>query len=383
MRQSGKIVGLSALIVLLVGGVASAQGGIGGRPAKSDPDNPRTQSIFIYTLEKGQSRTDKVLISNSTDQEQTIELLAVDGTVTNTGAYTCKQNSEEKIGLGSGIELREDSVVLGAGEDKEVDFTVTMPQDADVGEHNACLVFQSPQEAGEAEGSVRVRTRQAIRVVATVPGDLKREIQIENFAITQGDDSNDFAISIKNTGNVSTDVESKVYLKNLFGAIVYKDGGQYPVLANQKLDMMFSQSDRPLLGGWYKAGASASYDKRAGVFGLADDGQIATESTDESMIFLPPTSLGGVIIAMVGLVVLAAVAVPLIARYRKKDDISKWSQYTVQSGDSIQSVADAHQIDWKKLANRNDIKAPYNLKPGGTILVPSSSASSEPRTDQH
>jgi len=54
--------------------------------ANPDPDNPRTQSIFIYTLQPGQSKSDQLYLSNGGNTDETVELYAVDGTVSNTGA---------------------------------------------------------------------------------------------------------------------------------------------------------------------------------------------------------------------------------------------------------------------------------------------------------
>ena len=42
--------------------------GIGSRPANPDPNNPRTQSIFIYQLNRGASKSDQLtmtLLTNS------------------------------------------------------------------------------------------------------------------------------------------------------------------------------------------------------------------------------------------------------------------------------------------------------------------------------
>src|SRR5574344_1228113 len=91
------------LATLLVGSVFSQTvfGAVGGRPANPDPDNPRTRSIFIYTLKAGESKSDQIYLSNNGDTAETVELFAVDGTVSNTGAYTCKQNVEPREDVGA------------------------------------------------------------------------------------------------------------------------------------------------------------------------------------------------------------------------------------------------------------------------------------------
>lgn len=152
IRLIGGAVAVGMLVSLgLVSAAAAQSGGIGGRPANPDPKNPRTQSIFIYTLKRGATKTDQVRISNNSSKTQTIELGVVDAIVTNTGSFSCRQNSEEKTDIASTIQLAETEVTLEPKQNREIDFTVTMPETADVGEHNACLVFQSKQDDVEAK----------------------------------------------------------------------------------------------------------------------------------------------------------------------------------------------------------------------------------------
>ena len=82
--------------------------GIGSRPANPDPNNPRTQSIFIYQLNRGARKSDQLTITNGLAEQANIEVYAVDGTVTATGDMTCKQQvwqlgktSEKRGGFGA------------------------------------------------------------------------------------------------------------------------------------------------------------------------------------------------------------------------------------------------------------------------------------------
>ncbi len=47
-----------------------------------------------------------------------------------------------------------------------------------------------------------------------------------------------------------------------------------------------------------------------------------------------------------------------------------YSTYTVQSGDTLFSVAQANNTSWEILAELNNLKAPYTLKLGSTLKVP-------------
>ncbi len=383
-RQFSFAIALIFLGVIAFGPNASAAttGGIGGRPANPDSSNPRTQSIFILNANKGETKSDVILVSNNSDQTQTIELYAVDGIVTNTGAFTCSQESEAKQGMGSWTTVKKNELTLEAGKTEEVGFDVSMPANADVGEHNGCIVFQVAEDEGEASGNVRIRTRQAIRVVMTVPGDLKRDVEIEKFSTVLADGNQTYTLELKNSGNVSADVDAKVYLTSLFGNVVYENGGGYPVLSDQQLDLTFVNEDRPMFGGWYYASATLAYDKRAGTFGTSDSSQLVKKEADKQLLFLAPTVEGVIIIVLILGLIGGVIAWWLIQRRNRTNALKSWKEYTVQQGDSIQSVANAHNISWKKLASINAIRPPYTLAEHSTLRVPEVKKAASPKSNQ-
>lgn len=68
---------------------------------------------------------------------------------------------------------------------------------------------------------------------------------------------------------------------------------------------------------------------------------------------------------------------------RKKYKIGNWEKHTVEDDDDIKSLADAYDVDWEILAKVNKIKAPFNLKTGEKILVPSHSDGNEEEGDDN
>lgn len=353
--------------------LAQSSGGFGGRPANPDPSNPRSESIFIYTIEGGDTKEDQVLVSNNGDEVAEIALYAVDGVTTNTGSYTCKQKSEARSGVGEWLRLSKDTITLEPNTNTLVDFTLTMPEDADIGEHNGCIVFENAKDEGEAVngGAVRLRTRSAIRVVATIPGELRRDIAIANFsAATTERGKQDYALTLQNIGNVSADVDTKITLTNMFGDIVYENGGGYPVFANQKLDLNYTNTDRPFWGGWFRANVSVSYDKRAGTFGTGNAAELVTKNAEEVTLFIMPSPTALLIMA-IPVVLLLMLIVWLIARkmIRKRAE-REWGTYTAKASDTLEAVAAKHGVSWKKLASTNGMKAPYSLHEGQQLKVP-------------
>lgn len=292
---------IACMVALTSAPIVFAAGGIGGRPANPDPDNPRTQSIFLYTLNPGDSKTDQIFLSNGGDSEETVRLYTVDGVVTNTGSYTCEQESEERDGVGSWVKLAQEEVTLAAKATMNLDFTVTIPEGVDVGEHNGCIAIQKRDDPGEVTGNLRIHTRQAVRMAIVVPGEIHRKVEIDSFSATTHLKGQDYEVVLKNSGNVSADVDLKVRLKDVFGNTVYMNGGQQPVLADKSLQLNYQGDYRPFFGGWYVASVDIAYDKRAGVYGTLDQSKLLRASGPTIVVFVWPSIWLFVIVAVLAM----------------------------------------------------------------------------------
>lgn len=363
---------MAILVVPSITASAQSNGGVGGRVANPDPANPRTQSIFIYTLDHGESKQDQLLVINPTDETQTITLGSVDGVVTNTGDYTCRQAAEPVTDSGSWVKLDKTEVTLPAGGEEKVDFTVTVPASADVGEHNSCLTIQANTDEGdEVSSGVRLRMRQAIRMIVTIPGDLRRDLSIAGFTIERDGDRQNYTLTTANKGNVSADVDMRIKLVSMFGKEEANIGGEYPVVPGESLTMNRSTELRPIFGGWYKATPSLRYDKRLGAFGTqSDKAQYETITGASQTMFFWPLLEGWAII--VGVLVLLIVLIwRTTGHVKKRRQLKKSAKsYTVRKADTIQTLAKKSKVSWEDLAELNKLSAPYSLEVGQKILLP-------------
>lgn len=89
-------IGLS--LMLPSGTLAISYGGLGGRPAFPRPDNPRTENIFVYTLEPGKSLADGVFVINTTETTKTVFVYSADSTPSSDGGFACEQLSASNQG---------------------------------------------------------------------------------------------------------------------------------------------------------------------------------------------------------------------------------------------------------------------------------------------
>lgn len=373
LRRSITGVICSMLVLLVVPSFALAQtSGVGGRVTNPNPDNPRTSSIFVYSLERGQTKQDQITISNKTDQEKVVSLASVDGVATNTGAYTCRQESEAITGSGGWVTLAKDRIVLPAGGEEVVDFTVDVPGNADVGEHNSCITIQAGEEDDDdATSGIRLRMRSAIRMVVTIPGELHRQLSISQFDVTSVSGSQSYLFEASNKGNVSADVDMRVRVTNIFGREIASIGGTYPVLADESLLQNFTTELAPLFGGYYTATPSIRYDTRMGVWGTATQGASYEAQVGTAVsFFLWPTVHGWIILA--SLMILLCVGIWWIMSSRKHQRLLYKSSkpYVVREGDTIESLAKQHAVEWRRLAKLNKLQAPYTINVGQEILLP-------------
>lgn len=321
MKRAAVIISSIGLLILSPFVIATplfATTGIGGRPANPDVNNPRTQSIFIHQLSGGQSTRDQLQVTNGTDEAADIEVYAVDGTATATGDMTCEQQSEQRDGAGGWLSLDKGVLHLAAKQSAPVDFTITVPKDADVGEHAACLVVQRKVAAQQTQGGIQLQTRQAVRVAIIVPGNIHREISIKQFTAEHVANKQQYNIVLANAGNVSADVQVELRVKDGSGAVVYKNGGQYPMIANKEKVLRFDSQLAPFWGGQYTAELTISYDKRAGKFGVSEDrSELVIKHADSVRLSFGPT-IGAWAIIGGGAAVVVGAIVWAILRRRKK-----------------------------------------------------------------
>lgn len=365
---------LSTLVLALftVPALAVEYGGVGVRPANPDPDNQRSESIFLYEIEPGNSTEDEVLVTNNTSETKTINIYAVDAQTTNSGSFACRQEVEPRTAAGAWVQLDSGQVTLEPGTQTAVGFSVSVPENTDVGEHNACIVAAEADEDTEEDedSGVTLSFRSALRAVITVPGDIEKGLEFSDISLEQMDDgSYVMKLNLDNTGNVSLDATIEARLLGMFGGD-RENGGTFPVLAQDNAELRLA-FERPFWGGFYRAEAEATYDSNPeNRLGQEENQQLETISTNGGWMFIAPTPTA-LVIELAVLLLLLSVLAWLAYRHRSTAVSRKnWKQYEAGEEDDIKSLARKHDLSWKKLARVNKLKAPYIIKPGDKILVP-------------
>lgn len=374
-NKMARLVGISAAALVFAISASNVfaieYGGFGGRPAYPRTDNPRTESIFVHTLEPGDVKEEGMLTVNNSAEQKTMLVYAVDSTPSTGGAFACAQASVVAKDVGAWITLAKSEVTLEPGTNELVPFTIRVPQNASVGEHNGCIVMQEKKEKAQAGSGASLSFRTGLRVAITIPGELTRKLELVGFTVTKGKD-NSFLLhpQVKNTGNVSIDADAKVITRYFFGLAHFTHGGQYPILRGETSDWNF-ELKKPFWGGWYRSSFVVEYDENPEAGVGVKSGKTLTRLEGASIWFWSSPTLAALAIEIVILLALMFGGFLFWLSRKRKNWIKKsWVAYEIKSGEDVNSLAERFNVSWKLLAKANKLKPPYALKSGEKIKVP-------------
>jgi len=347
-------------------------GGFGARPAYPVEGNPRTESIFVHTLEPDALKEDGVLIVNNTTEAKTILVYAVDSTPSTDGGFACKQFSQTKNDVGSWITLEKTEVIIGPARNEVIPFKIRVPSNAAAGEHNGCIITQEKLEKSEIKSGVSLSFRTGLRVAITIPGEIERKLQVTSFVvIPKNDGSFNLQLKVRNPGNVSIDANVKVIARYFFGLMVGEPfGGQYSILREDTSDWNF-ELFKPFWGGWYRASYSIKYDEnKEAIIGVNTNSKLIELNGPAIWFYSSPTNTALMIEITVSLFLIFGLFLYGLSIRRKMRIKSTWVEYTVDTDETITSLADKFNISWIIIAKVNNLKPPYEIKPGEKIKVP-------------
>ncbi len=196
--------------------------GLIAHPTTNDPDNELSQTWFIYDLPAGESKQDSLTLKNNSDEEASVSLYAVDSTTNNMGEFALENEADSRDQIGKWIALESSHLVLQPQEERQVGFTISIPEDAPAGEASGGIIIQkdlTEAQKNTTSGFV-ISTRIGIRAYETVPGEILRKARFLNadIAYDKKDKAYVYTANVKNEGNVSLESVVKLRLKDkLFG----------------------------------------------------------------------------------------------------------------------------------------------------------------------
>lgn len=375
-----------SVLILLIFPKSIFAANFGVKPAFPREDNPRSESIFVQTINPGESVNEGVKIINSTTETKNLLLYARDSVRSSGGGFACTQLGEGSKNVGTWIKfdisnLEEDienvkpgnlpntiEVNIPAGSEIIIPFSINVPKSASIGEHNGCVLIQEIKQKTMDTG-VSLSLRSGLRVAITVPGKVERKLEFVNFLVDKKDGSVYLRPSVKNTGNVSIDTNAEVRVKYFFGLPHKNFGGEFPVLRDEVYDFNF-ELKKPFWGGLYSARAVFSYDASENAsIGVTTGEKLTRLKSDRIWFFSTPTLIGLIIEIMTLLVLLVIFAIWRLNK-KKKKWIKKWIEYTTTNEDTLETISKKHRVHWELIVEVNKLKPPYTIKPGDIIKAP-------------
>jgi hypothetical protein len=191
----------------------------------SGPDGPGTRDWFSYTLDPGDVFGDTVAVSNLGDRAIRFRIYATDAeAIADTGGFAAIKDDEEPTDVGTWIELAADEYTVEPGRRIDVPFSVTVPDDAEPGDHVGAILAvdadDTIDEAGQEGVGFDVIQRIGARVYVRVNGDVAPSLRIDALDVDRDGGDATVTWEVSNTGNVRLSPTAALRITGFLGRTV-------------------------------------------------------------------------------------------------------------------------------------------------------------------
>lgn len=349
--------------------------GVGVSPAYPKPDVKGSDVWFVYNLDRGESVTDYIkLVNVSSEKTMKVKLYPVDAVITSQGVFGPLDEADPREDIGAWIKISESEVNLAPQETRIIPFTLTIPEDASVGDHLGAIIAEKGELKPTEQPGLTIKTRVGIRVWNTVPGEIVKKLQILNVAweirnkkLSQKPTTLEkiktalglnkegfFKFELKNEGNVHLMPKANIEITDIFGGWVATiEGASLGTAPLSRTINSQVKLEKPVLFGWLRAEITILY------------GDDQTTTTQKSFWIVPWT----ILFFAVMLIIILVFGKLFWRLYYAKSKL-KMTPYTVTGKETLTELAEKFNVSWKKLARINNLKPPFTLKEGETLFIP-------------
>lgn len=194
------------------------------RPTPSENEESARPN-YLLDVEEGEVVEDSIRVRNFGERELTLTIYASDARTTETGAIDLLPAGEEPRDVGAWIELDTNKVTIPAKDFIDVPFTLTVPADAESGDHTGGIVTSYMAPGTDTEGQpVKLDRRLGTRVQVRVDGELRPGLTITDFHASYDGSANpagkgDMTVTytVENTGNVRMSAQQVLNVDGALG----------------------------------------------------------------------------------------------------------------------------------------------------------------------
>ncbi|MEV6553741.1 DUF916 domain-containing protein [Streptomyces sp. NPDC051597] len=193
-------------------------------PVSSGADR---RPYFYLSASPGTTLTDQVTVTNKTAAPMTFRLYGADAYNTERdGGFAVRTQREPQHGVGAWTRTGRPAVTVPAHASVTVPFTLTVPADAEPGDHPGALVaLDEKVAAGRGDLAMGVRQAVGARVYLRVTGPTVPALAVEDVTLAQhrplvpgtGTSRTTISYTLHNRGNVTLDPKVELRATGLFG----------------------------------------------------------------------------------------------------------------------------------------------------------------------
>lgn len=191
-------------------------------PATSDDGGSRP--TLTYTADPGSVIDDAVTLFNFSNVPLTFRVYSTDAFNSDDGGFALLSGDEAPTEAGSWVELPQEFIQIGPGEQATMPIIITIPDDVVSGDHVGAILASSAGVGTDGGGGViEVERRTGTRMLIRVNGPLRPQLSIEALTTDLRTSANPLGgkatvtYRIENTGNVSLGGSTRSSIAGPFG----------------------------------------------------------------------------------------------------------------------------------------------------------------------
>lgn len=135
-------------------------------------------------LSPGQSASGQIDVMNTNQVPINLKVYLMDRVTKSNGQILFTEPGTGKFSAATWLTVDTGALSMTPGETKKVDWKITVPEDAEPGEHATVIFFEPDQEQAQA-GQVNIGTRIGTVITVKVPGQIRREGKLVGFHAEQ------------------------------------------------------------------------------------------------------------------------------------------------------------------------------------------------------
>jgi len=304
-------------------------------------------------------------IKNNSDQSINLKVYAVDSLQSSDGGVAFKLKSAEQQAVGAWIKLSQETVNIAPHKSAIVPYTVSIPEKVTPGTYQGALVAEvmSDQDADQQKNEVKVFTRLTEGLYISIPGRKIIDYSLDEFSFRQDVGAPTFYFKFLNKGNVFLKTSVDLHVEGLLLPKPYEVSLNHPtILQGDTYEKTFAFNNPPLFGG-YNATINFKISEYNVVTGQLKELQTITKTISFYIIPYP----------LLGCLLILAILIILAEKWRRKhllDTMNDTFTHAVTKGETITSIANLYQLNWRDIVKLNKLKKPYAFRAGRKLILP-------------